>query len=86
MATIYLALQDLDLVPDTQIIFLKIVFTPPGLFYYSQKWFHSRLCLKVGCIFVGRIETVKSYYSKGSFNQIHSTNPLCLQLDFSIPI
>ena len=36
MATIYLALQDLDLVPDTQIIFLKIVSTPRLFFLFSE--------------------------------------------------
>ena len=81
MATIYLALQDPDLVPETQIICLKGVFTP-GLF--SEVVSFCRL--DVFYIFVGRIETVKSYFSKESFNQIHSNNPICLQLDFSIPI
>ena len=51
MATIYLALQDLDLVPDTQIIFLK---------YRASILLFSEV---VRSIFVGRIETVKSYYS-----------------------
>ena len=84
MATIYLALQDLDLVPEAQIIMFKRSFYSRVILLFSEVVSFCRL--DVFYIIVGRIETVKSYFSKESFNQIHSNNPVCLQLDFSIPI